>query len=73
MINPLSELLAIIHRDGGHYEAQHGTEKAVQDAMNKIHEMRAAMQEFVIELNLVRFAQPTPTTNSNNFWSQCDN
>jgi len=37
MINPLSELLAIIHRDGGHYEAQHGTEKAVQDAMNKIH------------------------------------
>lgn len=40
MINPLSELLAIIHRDGGHYEAQHGTEKAVQDAMNKIHEMR---------------------------------
>lgn len=46
MINPLSELLAIIHRDGGHYEAQHGTEKAVQDAMNKIHGMRAAMQEF---------------------------
>lgn len=28
----LGELLAIIHRDGGHYQAQHGTEKAVNDA-----------------------------------------
>lgn len=29
----LSELLAVIHRDGGHYEQTHGTEKAVADAM----------------------------------------
>jgi len=28
----LSNLLARIHRDGGHYEQQHGTEKAVADA-----------------------------------------
>ena len=28
----LSNLLARIHRDGGHYEAEHGTEKAAQDA-----------------------------------------
>lgn len=28
----LSNLLARIHRDGGHYEAEHGTQKAVQDA-----------------------------------------
>jgi len=28
----LGELLAIIHRDGGHYQAQHGDEKAVNDA-----------------------------------------
>lgn len=28
----LSNLLARIHRDGGHYEAEHGTDKAVADA-----------------------------------------
>lgn len=32
----LSELLARIHRDGGHYEDEVGTEKAVQDADAKI-------------------------------------
>jgi uncharacterized protein YodC (DUF2158 family) len=28
----LLNLLAIIHRDGGHYQAEHGTRKAVEDA-----------------------------------------
>ena len=28
----LGELLAIIHRDGGHYQAEHGNQKAVEDA-----------------------------------------
>lgn len=28
----LSNLLAIIHRDGGHHQAKHGTEKAIADA-----------------------------------------
>lgn len=28
----LSNLLAVIHRDGGHYEAEHGTEKACEVA-----------------------------------------
>jgi hypothetical protein len=28
----LLNLLAVIHRDGGHYQAEHGTRKAVQDA-----------------------------------------
>lgn len=28
----LSNLLAIIHRDGGHYVAKHGYDKAVNDA-----------------------------------------
>lgn len=28
----LSNLLAVIHRDGGHYEAEHGAEKACADA-----------------------------------------
>ena len=32
----LNDLLAIIHRDGGHYQAEHGYEKAVRDAINVI-------------------------------------
>lgn len=32
----LSNLLARIHRDGGHYEAEHGTDKAVADADDKV-------------------------------------
>lgn len=32
LTKPLSELLAIIHRDGGHYQAAHGAEKAAADA-----------------------------------------
>lgn len=31
----LGELLAIVHCDGGHYQARHGTEKAVADAIEK--------------------------------------
>src|SRR4051812_12214021 len=31
----LGELLAVIHCDGGHYQAQHGDEKAVKDAIDK--------------------------------------
>lgn len=37
----LKELLAIIHRDGGHYVAEHGIEKAVRSA----HEVWAALQQ----------------------------
>ena len=28
----ISNLLAVIHRDGGHYEAKHGLLKAIEDA-----------------------------------------
>jgi hypothetical protein len=30
--NHLGNLLARIHRDGGHYESEHGTDKAAEDA-----------------------------------------
>ena len=36
----LSNLLAVIHRDGGHYEDKYGTEKAVKDAIDKIAKER---------------------------------
>lgn len=38
----LSNLLARIHRDGGHYEVQHGTAKAVVDADEIVVEDRQA-------------------------------
>lgn len=33
----LGELLAVIHGDGGHYQSEHGTEKATEDAIIKIN------------------------------------
>jgi len=41
----LSELLALIHADGGHYETEHGTKKAVNDAMDKILNERCGALE----------------------------
>lgn len=38
--NMLMNLLAVIHRDGGHYVSEHGFEKATEDAMNVIIEER---------------------------------
>ena len=35
----LSDLLARIHRDGGHYETQYGTEKATADAEMKVAQL----------------------------------
>jgi len=35
-LGQLKNLLAIIHRDGGHYVAEHGLEKATEDAINKV-------------------------------------
>lgn len=36
-----SELLAVIHRDGGHYQAMHGDEKAAVDAIFKVNNLRS--------------------------------
>lgn len=41
----LSELLAIIHRDGGHYQRDNGTEQAVSDAIKKVISMQAQLNE----------------------------
>jgi hypothetical protein len=37
----LLELLAIIHRDGGHYTSQHGIEKSRIDAIEIIYKLRS--------------------------------
>ena len=36
----LYELLAVIHGDGGYYQAEHGTEKAFDDAIEKIYSLK---------------------------------
>ena len=36
----LSDLLAVIHRDGGQYISQHGLAKAYEDAVKIIHNLR---------------------------------
>lgn len=41
----LRELLAVIHRDGGHYRAEHGDVKATRDAVNVIHRLRREQDE----------------------------
>ncbi len=40
----LRNLLAIIHRDGGHYYTEHGSEKAVEDA----HQIWAELQAYKV-------------------------
>lgn len=40
-------LLAYIHRDGGHYVSKHGTIKAYEDAVKKICDWREASQPAV--------------------------
>lgn len=41
----LNNLLAVIHRDGGHYEQEHGSFKAGQDAEKLILGMRTAAED----------------------------
>lgn len=41
----VSDLLAIIHGDGGHYEDEHGTEQAVRDAIEKVNHLRQVLAE----------------------------
>lgn len=38
----LGELLAVIHRDGGHYLSAHGIKKASKDALEEIIRLKVA-------------------------------
>lgn len=38
-VDQVGELLAIIHGDGGHYQAEHGLQKAAKDAQEKVIQM----------------------------------
>lgn len=41
----LADLLARIHRDGGHYQDEHGTDKAVKDADKIVAELYGALED----------------------------
>ena len=41
----LGNLLAMIHGDGGHYRDEHGTDKAVADAIDKYYSLLARIEE----------------------------
>jgi len=58
----LKNLLAIIHRDGGHYVAEHGLEEATDDAIAIVgflreqldsieYDTREAIRDAIIKLN----------------------
>lgn len=47
----LGNLLAVIHRDGGHYESEHGTERACADAETAVHVMRGCVDGFISSAN----------------------
>ena len=43
----LGSLLAVIHRDGGHYQAEHGMQKASGDAITAVHVLRGSLEGYV--------------------------
>jgi len=47
LFRKLGDLLAVIHRDGGHYEAEHGTEKACADAETAVHVLRGSLDGYI--------------------------
>lgn len=61
----LSNLLARIHRDGGHYEAEHGTEKAVAEAEKRIAELNGGAKTcFACEAGLCSAHRPSKPAES---------
>lgn len=45
-VKMIGELLAVLHADGGHYQYEHGTEKAVEDAITKHYELTRQLAEY---------------------------
>ena len=43
LFRKIGNLLAVIHRDGGHYQSEHGLDKAIADAQDRICDTRAGL------------------------------
>lgn len=51
----LGELLAIIHRDGGHYRAEHPLPQATFDAINKHLNLRCQVSDLEAEVARLKY------------------
>lgn len=60
----LGNLLAVIHRDGGHYESEHGTDKAVADAMQRIRATHGVADELAMLVRRLARALQKSSPNS---------
>jgi len=57
---PVLGLLAIIHRDGGHYTGEHGIEKACEDAVEVVGLLRERLDRAEYDLAESRKQIPPP-------------
>jgi hypothetical protein len=58
--DPVLELMALIHRDGGHYVAEHGLPKALEDAGEMILKERRDLQELASRVQFLVNNWPEP-------------
>ena len=58
----LLNLLAVIHRDGGHYQAEHGTRKAVADACKEWQRLISIAEKTVLTEPKQSLSQLRPIT-----------
>jgi hypothetical protein len=49
----LSTLLAIIHRDGGHYEKEYGTEQAVTEAKIEVCRLQTENERLLSDITRI--------------------
>ena len=70
-VKMLGELLAVLHADGGHYQYEHGTEKAVADAITKHYELVKQLAEHKADAERYRNIKPIiddfPEINPSNY------
>jgi hypothetical protein len=57
----LNELLAVIHRDGGHYTLLAGFVASVEDAMHIVQELRADNRWLSATISRLRKGEPDAT------------
>jgi DNA repair exonuclease SbcCD ATPase subunit len=50
----LGNLLAVIHRDGGHYRTEHGTAQAAEDAQEIVIQLRTEIDRLTTETGKLR-------------------
>lgn len=56
----LGNILAVMHSDGGHYQMDHGTEKAVDDALKNWYDRADQIEKLKYQLELERKYRKNP-------------